>query len=253
MEHNIGAKVIHKALDILLLFKEKKEPLGVTEISKQLGLPKPTVSRILNTLFQRGFLVRDRENQKYFLSPIFYSFASVVSERNELISVAKEEMEAISRTFRETVHLNVLDNGERLCVLVFDSPQTLKAVMPVGQRSPLYCGGSSKAIFAFLEDEEIEEIISRGLSPVTENTITDPERLREEVARIRKRGYAVSHGERVRGVTSISAPIFSKSGVVIGSLTVSVPTVRHTLELEERIAARLKEASAKITRYYGKL
>jgi DNA-binding IclR family transcriptional regulator len=76
--------------------------------------------------------------------------------------------------------------------------------MPVGQRSPLYCGGSSKAILAFSDEETVERVFARPFRKFTGNTITGMKAMREEIRRIRGRGYAVSHGERVEGITSIS-------------------------------------------------
>jgi DNA-binding IclR family transcriptional regulator len=160
-------------------------------------------------------------------------------------------MEKIFRALPETIHLNVADGLERVCVHVLESPQQLKAVMPVGQRSPLYCGGSSKAILAFSDEETVERVFARAFRKFTGSTITGKKAMREEIRRIRERGYAVSHGERVEGITSISVPVFHPGGKLAASLTVSVPTARHTESLMEKILRELSAASAGITRGIG--
>ncbi len=251
MEHSAGAKLIDKAVDVLLLCRDAGGPVGVTEAARRLGMPKSSVARIFGALTRRGFLRREEPTGKYGLSNVFYTFTSALSERNLLLPRAVPVMEKVFRALRETVHLNMLDDLERVCVHVLESPQPLKAVMPVGQRSPLYCGGSSKAILAFSGDETIARVFARSFRKFTGNTIVGKKAMREEIRRIRERGYAVSHGERVEGITSVSVPVFHPGGALAASLTVSVPTVRYTEALKERIVRELSAASAGIAREAG--
>jgi DNA-binding IclR family transcriptional regulator len=214
-------------------------------------MPKSSAARIVTALVRRGFLRQEEPSGKYALSNIYYSFTSALSERNLLIPRAVPVMEKVFRALRETIHLNVVDGLERVCVHVLESPQQLKAVMPVGQRSPLYCGGSSKAILAFSDEETMERVFARPFRKFTGNTITGRKAMREEILRIRERGYAVSHGERVEGITSVSVPVFHPGGQLAGSLTVSVPTARYTKILMEKVLREISAASAGITRGMG--
>jgi len=251
VEHPSGAKLIDKAADVLYLCRDAGGPVGVTEAARRLGMPKSSAARIVGALVRRGFLRREEPSGKVALSNVFYSFTSALSERNLLIPRAVPLMEKVFHALRETVHLNVADGLERVCVHVLESPQQLKAVMPVGQRSPLYCGGSSKAILAFSGEETAERVFARPFRKFTRNTITGKKAMREEIRRIRERGYAVSHGERVEGVTSVSVPVFHPGGELAASLTVSVPTARYTESLKEKILRELSAASAGITRGMG--
>lgn len=251
MERPSGTKLIDKAADVLYLCRDAGGPVGLTEAARRLGMPKSSAARIVGALVRRGFLRREEPSGKVALSNVFYSFTSALSERNLLIPRAVPLMEKVFQALRETVHLNVADGLERVCVHVLESPQQLKAVMPVGQRSPLYCGGSSKAILAFSGEETVERVFARPFRKFTRNTITGKKAMREEIRRIRERGYAVSHGERVEGVTSVSVPVFHPGGELAASLTVSVPTARYTESLKERILRELSAASAGIARGMG--
>jgi DNA-binding IclR family transcriptional regulator len=251
VEHSPGAKLIDKAVDVLFLCRDAGGPVGVTDAARRLGMPKSSASRIVTALVRRGFLRQEEPSGKYALSNIYYSFTSALSERNLLIPRAVPVMEKVFRALRETIHLNVVDGLERVCVHVLESPQQLKAVMPVGQRSPLYCGGSSKAILAFSDEETMERVFARPFRKFTGNTITGRKAMREEILRIRERGYAVSHGERVEGITSVSVPVFHPGGQLAGSLTVSVPTARYTKNLMEKVLREISAASAGITRGMG--
>ena len=251
MEQATGAKLIDKAVDILFLCRDAGDPVGVTETARRLGMPKSSVARIVGALVRRGFLRQEEASGKYTLSNVYYSFTSALSERNLLIPRAAPVMEKVFRALRETVHLNVLDGLERVCVHVLESPQPLKAVMPVGQRSPLYCGGSSKAILAFSDEETVERVFAGPFRKFTGNTIAGKKAMREEIRRIRERGFAVSHGERVEGITSVSVPVFHPGGKLAASLTVSVPTARYSESLMGKILRELPAASAGITRGMG--
>ena len=251
MERSSGAKLIDKAADVLFLCRDAGGPVGVTEAARRLGLPKSSAARIVAALVRRGFLRQEEPSGKYALSNIYYSFTSALSERNLLIPRAVPVMEKVFRALGETVHLNVVDGLERVCVHVLESPQPLKAVMPVGQRSPLYCGGSSKAILAFSDGDTVERVFARPFRKFTGDTITGRKAMREEIRRIRERGYAVSHGERVEGITSVSVPVFHPGGQLAGSLTVSVPTARYGKPFMERILRELSAAAAGITRGMG--
>jgi len=251
VEHTPGAKLIDKAADVLFLCRDAGGPVGVTETARRLGMPKSSAARIVAALVRRGFLRQEEPSGKYALSNIYYTFTSALSERNLLIPRAVPVMEKVFRALRETIHLNVADGLERVCVHVLESPQQLKAVMPVGQRSPLYCGGSSKALLAFSDEETVERVFARPFRKFTGDTITGKKAMREEIHRIRERGYAVSHGERVEGITSVSVPVFHPGGQLAASLTVSVPTARHTESLMGKILRELSAASAGITRGMG--
>ncbi len=248
VEHPPGARLIDKALDVLLLCRDAGEPIGVTAAARRLAMPKSSAARIVRALVRRGFLRQEETTGRYALSNIYYSFASALSEGSDLISLSVPCMERVHRALRETVHLNVVDGVERVCVHVLDSPQQLKTVMSVGQRSPLHCGGSSKALLAFSDEKTIERVFARPFRRYTQNTISGKGAMREELRRIRARGYAESDGERVRGVTSVSVPVFFPGGKLAASLTVSVPSSRYTGRRKERILRELAAAAAGITR-----
>src|SRR3990170_1341746 len=130
-------------------------------------MPKSSAARIVGALVRRGFLRQEEPSGKYALSNVFYSFTSALSERNLLIPRAVPVMEKIFRVLRETVHLNVADGLERVCVHVLESPQQLKAVRPVGRRPPLFGGGSSKAPLAFPEEETRGGVFARPFRKFT--------------------------------------------------------------------------------------
>ena len=141
----------------------------------------------------------------------------------------------LSKT-RETVHLNVIQNMERVCIDHIESPRHLKATMPVGSRSPLYAGASSKCLLAFSPTEFKDRYLKRvKLKPVTESTITDSRKLYAELSLIGRQGYASSLGERNPGLGSLSAPVRDHRGMLLASISLAIPEIRYKDKKYRRI------------------
>ena len=143
-------------------------------------------------------------------------------------------MLGLRRKTNETVSLYVPSGNERVLIERLESTHFIRVIAQVGEHMPLYAGASGKVFLAFLPPEKREEVFeSKHLDRLTSRTIIDIDELRKELVIIRKQGYAISHGERVEGASSVSAPIFNFQNQVIGAISISGPTSRFS---EERIA-----------------
>ncbi|MGI9569081.1 MAG: IclR family transcriptional regulator, partial [Desulfobulbia bacterium] len=140
---------IEKALHILLAFGVEHSVWGVRELSHHLNLSPSTVQRILKTLKEYGFVDQDSESRLYRLGPVCFRFLGILQSAYPISRTAIHFMEKLQAKTQETVHLNVIDGFERVCIEHVESSQYLKASMPVGNRSPLYAGASSKCLLSF--------------------------------------------------------------------------------------------------------
>ena len=218
---------IDRTLQMLQLFSPQKPEWGISEISKELNLYKSCIHNTLYTLLNRGFVVQNPINGKYRLSIKFFELGSIVFGDIDLRKIAHPYLEEISREFNETVHMGILSDGEVISIEQEKSNQSLQNQIYIGKRAPLHCTGVGKAILAFLNQEEIEKIIQdKGLKKFTENTIIDISKLQDELAEIRKKGYAIDNMEHELGVRCIAAPIRDYHGKAIASLSVSGPALR---------------------------
>ena len=218
---------IEKAVKVLLKFRDSTSSKGIRELSGELGFSPATVQRILKTFKEYDFVRQDPSTRQYYIGNIFYRFLQTLQESNTLTSYARRYMEDLATRTRETVHINIIEGGHRLCIDTIESPRTLKAGMPVGHRSPLYAGASAKCLLAFCTDEFVKEYLSSThFESLTENTITGPDRLKEEIRQIQNKGYARSIGERTPGLGSLSAPVLDHTGRVLASLSLAIPEIR---------------------------
>jgi DNA-binding IclR family transcriptional regulator len=218
---------VEKAIKILLAFQAQRPSWGVRELSAHLGFSPATVQRLLQTLKAYGFVDQDPGTRQYRLGHIYFQFLDTLQQTYSITQTALPFMAALLARTQETVHLNVIDGNERLCIESLESPRHLKAGMPVGNRSPLYAGASSKCLLAFSPQNFIENYLNKLESaPLAENTITDINRLGSEIAIAKRQGFAISLGERNPGLGSLSAPILNHKGILVAAISLAIPEIR---------------------------
>ncbi|PIE34329.1 IclR family transcriptional regulator [candidate division KSB3 bacterium] len=246
-------KSVEKALQILEAFTIGHSELSVSELENILGLPRVSIYRFLRVLLKRGFIMQNPQTRKYRLGIKVFELGSLVLKDMELRRVAFPLIEELSRKSGETVHLGVLDGHEAVSVEGAESDgYTLRISLPIGKRVYLHSTGIGKAILAFLEDHEIDEIIDeKGLPRFMPNTITDPKILKKEIQIIRERGYALDDEENEPGVCCVAAPILDSSRHVIASISISGPSVRITGERIPVLADVVIETCRQISQALG--
>jgi DNA-binding IclR family transcriptional regulator len=137
-------------------------------------------------------------------------------------------MQNLLSSVRETVHINIIESKIRVCIDTIESPERLKATMPIGSSAPLYSGASSKCLLAFSSQEFIENYLQEViLTRITNHTITDITQLRLELTKIRKQGYAASLAELSPGLGALSAPLLNFQNVLLASLSLAIPEQRY--------------------------
>lgn len=244
-------KSVERAIRILELLS-KNTKMGITEISKNLGLPKTTTFDIVSTLHEKGILEKDEENNKYFLGLKLFELGDAARSNFELRKIAVPFLKELNNKLDETIHLTVRDNDEVLYIECFESTKRLRTYSVIGVRAPLYCTAVGKALLAFLPDDEIKKLIrKRGFTRFTPNTITDEEKLFEEIKKIRELGYSIDDVEHEEGVRCVGAPIRDHTGKVVASISVSGPTQRVTRSKVPQLAKTVMDTADAISRRLG--
>ncbi|MGD9210634.1 MAG: IclR family transcriptional regulator [Desulfobacteraceae bacterium] len=222
---------VEKALTILLAFTANRPVWGVRELSAHLNFSPATVQRLLTTLKNYAFVNQNPETRQYCLGNIYFNFLHALQSSNPISHLALPYMKKLASATQETVHLNVIDGMERICIENIESMQYLKASMPIGSRSPLYAGASSKCLLAFSSPEFIDNYVKQiKLVPLTNETIINKKVLLRELHQIKLQGYAISLGERNPGLGSLSAPIFNHNHNLLAALSLAVPEIRFKKE-----------------------
>ncbi|MPY55670.1 IclR family transcriptional regulator [Streptomyces spongiae] len=220
------------------------QPVGLSELSRQLGLPKTTVQRGLVALAEAGWLESDQaDSTRWIVGTKAFVVGSTVANRGSLRDRALPHMNALAAEVQETIHLMVPDGHQAVLMERLDSPHPVRAFAPLGARAPLHASSNGKAILAHLPDEETARYVEHGLAAVTQRTITEPAKLYEELALIRKRGYAVANEELQDGVVSVAAPILAADARPVGSLSISAPKARMPRTLWSDYGKKVHQAA----------
>jgi DNA-binding IclR family transcriptional regulator len=186
------------------------------------------------------------DNQAYCLSFRFTRLSGLVRSTLDIRQLARVTMIELAKKANETVTLNMVSDRHRVCIEVIDTPSPLMSVTKSGERVRLIDGATAKALMASLPKKEMQKALAYAVKATGKKRAD----FVKELARIREQGYAVTHGERVLGLTAISAPIEDRDGVVRHSVTVTGPTVR--LQPREREVVKLVTLAAEdISRRLG--
>ncbi|WP_027092482.1 IclR family transcriptional regulator [Cohnella thermotolerans] len=238
-------RAVERALDVLLVFTSGSE-WGLTEIAQRVGLHKSTVHRLLATLEQRGFVVRDEATEKYRLGLRILEL-SAYTRADDPAVVMRGEMERLRDQLGETISLYVRDRTDRVRIQAVQSEQAVRRVAPVGARLPLTVGASSKVLLAFEAPSVRDALLSELVWPAPMDRAAYEEQLREIVAA----GYATSFEEREPGAAAISAPIFARSGKLYAALSVSGPSNRLTPDVMREVAPDIIAAAKRMGTLLG--
>lgn len=222
----------------------------MTEISRELGIPLSTASRLAKALEETGFLQRDQDTR--FFTPGFscYLLGSIAKKTGGLRTMALPYMEQLRERFNETVNLYIREGDSRICYEQVESSFNLKRSAKLGDRFPLWAGASGRCFLAFMPEQEVARHLSKAVS-LTPNTIMDRAVVLEKNRMLRLRGYDLSVSEREQGVSSVAAPIFDASPQPVACMTLSGPTARFSDEMVAELITALKKTCLEISLKLG--
>ena len=205
-------------------------PVSPVVINQSLGLPKPTLHRLLATAEAEGFLQRDVDGRSYGPGQRLRKLAvnTVSSERIRTVRLAV--LRSLALQVEETCNLAI---PEREGMFYLDRVEThwpLRIQLPVGTQVPFHCTASGKMYLSSLRRDYLDRFLRNArLERLTYKTITEPEHLRQELDTIRARGYATDDEEFMEGMTAIAVPILGETGRLVSTLSIHAPEQRKSL------------------------
>lgn len=241
---------ILKAIDILDALSRGAEPRGVSDLARDVQLTKSNVHRILKTLASRGFVTQDPQSARYCLGLRLWEFGTVAVDRLDVKRVASRALSELAGVTRETVHLSVLSEADVVYVDKIDSPEPVRAYSRVGGRAPAYCVATGKALLAYASDTAVHTV-ARGIVRHTERTVRNESELRRELDDVRRRGYALNHGEWRESVFGIAAPVRQAPGHVVAAVGISGPADRLRPKRMKELIPLVMATAAEISTELG--
>jgi DNA-binding IclR family transcriptional regulator len=248
----LGTQALRRAFAVLGCFSLDVLECSLKEISDALFLPKATVHRLLSALKHLDLLEQDEDTHKYRLGWKLFELGNCVDTLNLLKKKARPYLEGLREKVRETVHLAVLSDTEVLYVDKIMGSHRMTMITSVGLRLPSHVGGLGKCLLAFLPEAELDRVIKASkLRRFTENTITDPEKLKEVLKKVRTNGFAIDNEEVEIGLTCVGVPVMDGNRKVVAAISVSGPKARMDRATMRQHTRMALEEARKISHALG--
>lgn len=243
---------VGNAARLLKEFSKGQQELGVTELSRRLGVGKSTAHRLVNTLTEERLLEQDPYTGAYRLGLAMYELGASVYWHTDLHEACSPVLDQLRNATKETVQVAVLDGREVVYIERRESPQTLRLFGRVGHRNDAHCTSTGKLLLAMLPPDRLDFLLKDWkLRAKTPHTVTNATLLRKQLEEIRSRGWAVNINEAEVGVGSVAAPIRNGLTEVVAAISVAGPLQRVGSDSLARFARPCVEAGLAISRRLG--
>jgi DNA-binding IclR family transcriptional regulator len=249
-------QTVTNALRLLESFFDEDE-LGVSELSRRLGLHKNNVFRLLATLEQSGYIEQSSRSERYRLGASCLELGCAFSRSHGLLSCARPLLEDLSQQLQEAAHLAVLRDFEVVHMLGVQPTQLLGSISRVGMRLPLHASALGKVLLG-CGDDALRELYDQtiqarsGFQARTPATITDGSKFFEHLRTVAVQGFAVDLEEYEPGLHCVAAPVWDANGGLLAAISVSGPAFRMPEDLLYReTVARVTDAASELSRQLG--
>lgn len=238
-----GVTVTSRVLALLAAFDADHRALTLTELAARAGLPLPTAHRLVGELVDWGAL-RRRASGEYVVGRRLWDIGLLAPVQAGLRQVASPFLHDLYGATLATVHLAVRDGDTALYVDRLSGHSSVPVVSQVGSRLPLHATGVGKVLLAHAP-ADVQATVLASLTRVTPFTVTQPGRLRAQLRRVHRDGFAETHEEMSLGACSVAVPVHARDGNVVAALGIVVPSLRGG---RSRLVAALQVAARGIGR-----
>ncbi|MFV0353247.1 MAG: IclR family transcriptional regulator [Oscillospiraceae bacterium] len=247
MMEDSKVKSLAKALKVLECFNSKNPELGVTQISKMLDIGKSSVSNIVSTFEQLGYLDQNPETGRYTLGLKLLEYSFIINERLGYERMFHDIMQDISKRLNVITYFAIYRDSSvfYLCnchppVKAYNYPyRTI-----IGETAPLYCTSLGKSMMAHLPPDELEKVLQIERVPFTEHTIIDEQKLRDEIITVRKQGFSLDREEHEYGSLCMGVPVITTSNKLYGAFSMSSPNLDFSSEEKIREYSHIMKETA---------
>lgn len=244
-------KSLDRGLQILGIIAEN-ESTSVTELAELLDVNKSTVSRLIDTLMQHDMIQVEKQTGKYCLGFRILHLSESLKRNLNVIAIAHPVLSQLCKKLNESVHLCAFNNNAVYVVDQVRSDKKYSLSATVGMIEPLHCSSVGKCILAFKSPHKVMEMLEKNeFVKYTPNTITQADKLMDELEVIRSQGYAIDNEELAIGVRCIAVPIYNYQGYVRYSLGISGPCNNMTKELIDKYVKEMTGSANQISRSIG--
>lgn len=220
--------------------------LSISELSTKCDLPLSTLHRILKAMIHQGMIEQDEQTKHYYLGTIWMELGLQVYDTMDYISKIRPELERLARQVEESVYLSKLAGLDTIIIERIDSAANpIRIYDQLGIRIPMHIGAANKAILVAMPSAQSKEIIAQLVAKEEIATFE------QQLDQIRQQGYAISHGERTAGTSSVAVAILDGFGEVIGAVSIGFVTFNSSQDYINTLVEQLLETGKRVSMKLG--
>ncbi|MFG1230033.1 IclR family transcriptional regulator [Xanthobacter wiegelii] len=241
-----GTQSIERAVRVLRLLSSLNFAGGMTfaEIQQASGLAKGTLYRIIRALRREGFVERHPSSGKLYLGMDFLALGLASMNRLNLRELARPHLQRLAARTEDTVFLSIRVGPGSVCIDRCDGSFPIKTVtLNVGDHRPLGLGAGALALLAWLDDDEIKDIIGHNARRFPGNPVVAPAALAAAVARSRKAGYAFNDGQMLKSMCAVAIPVSERGGAPFAALSIAAIAERMEPARRTALVEALRQAA----------
>lgn len=246
-----GVKSVVFALHMLEYITKQQRSVGISELAREFDAPKSRIHRHIVTLLSAGYLIRDESTERYSISARLLALAQAAGDSFELAAAARRVARDLRDDLGHAVAVGQVESEGVRILLMMPTKSNIEIAVKSGSLLAYHSSAQGKVALAFGDPTLLDETLSRPMERTTPYTITSEKRLREEVAAVRRQGWAVAPNEAMVGLNALAAPVFDALGGFVGTIamTDSIQFITETptpLQIE-----KLQEAASKVSGNLG--
>lgn len=250
---NTNVRLVDRVFDIIETLSKYPEGVSITTLTAETKIHKSTVYRLLTTLINRGYVVKNEDNSKYRMTLRTYRIGSRAVPDFDLLALSVDYLRELCRISQEAVHLAIPD-GAKIVYLFKEvsSENVIRIASQTGARNYMYYTGLGKALMSTMTLAEVEDIWNKSqITQYTSTTITTFSDLINDLEAIRERGYAIDNEEHESGISCIADVIRDAENKVVAAISISTLAARMTPAFLEQNVPQLKKTACKISSILG--
>ncbi|WP_432354242.1 IclR family transcriptional regulator [Sporosarcina sp. A2] len=240
---------IDRAMQIakILASEGTSNGISISDLSKQCELALSTLHRILKAMVKQGLAEQDLNTKLYKLGPVWMEYGLRAYDTMDYVSTIRPELDRLSKEVEESIYLSKCTGLEAIIIERIDNENNqIRMYDQLGLRIPMNIGAANKIMLASMPEQEVEEIIQQ-LVPKKEQQV-----FREKITEVRKKGYAISHGERTEGTSSIGVAISDAVGDVVGAISIGCVTFNLSDARQQFMVDKILETKKRVSEKLGR-
>jgi DNA-binding IclR family transcriptional regulator len=241
---------IEKALLLMETMSNHPDELKVAELSELTKINRTTVHRILKELLAKEWVIQNFKTGKYMIGPMAFHVGMAYTNNNNIEPKILEVLDRLSAEGKESVGYAVREGDKVISIYETEVHQPYKMNYHPGQFYPMNRGSYGKCLYAYYDQERVKQLLSgQTFEKLGPNTLTEPDEILREYAKIREQGYAISDEEVAPLVVGASVPVFSQSGEVKGCIACAFLKGEDVDQKIVKFIELFRKGAEELTRY----